>query len=80
LSAADRRFTSALFLLFGPLSVVGGFLAAFSEPGAVLVYFGAAMFVSGLLLRTRLPVVVAVGIGLALFCLQLAWLIWERSG
>ena len=80
MSAAGRRFTSTLFLVFGPLFVLGGFLFAFSDPGAVLVYFGAAMFVSGVLLRTRLPIVLAVGVGLALFCLLLAWLVVERSG
>ncbi len=79
MSAADRGFTSTLFLVFGPLFVLGGFLAAFPDPGAILVYFGAGMFVSGLLLRTRPPGVVGVGIGLALFCLQLAWFIRERA-
>lgn len=66
--------------MFGPLFVLGGFLAAFSDPGAVLAYFGAAMFVTGLLLRTRLQVALALGVGMALFCLELVWLIRERAG
>lgn len=37
---ADRRFMSTLFVVSGPLFVLGGFLVAFTDPGAVLVFFG----------------------------------------
>jgi hypothetical protein len=79
MTAADRRFASNLFLVFGPLFVAGGFLAAFTDPGALFVYLGVAMFVTGLLLRTRLPTAAAVAAGVMLFCLELAWLIRERT-
>jgi len=71
---------SWLFIVFGPLFVVGGFLAAFTDPGAVLVYFGVAMLLSGLLLRTRVQVVLACGAGVAVFAALTAWLVAERSG
>lgn len=76
---AGRRFASNLFLVFGPLFILGGFLAAFTDPGAVLVYLGVAVFLTGALLRTRLPLVVCSGAGIAVFCLELASLIRERT-
>jgi len=80
MTPADRRFTSWLFIVFGPLFVVGGFGFAFTDPGAILVYFGAGMLCSGLLLKTRIPVVAACAAGVAVFAALTVWLIVERSG
>jgi hypothetical protein len=60
MTRADRRFLSTLLLVFGPLFVAGGFLAAFTLEGTVYVYIGVAMFVTGILLRTRLPLLAAL--------------------
>ena len=62
-TAADRRFTSWLLIAFGPLFVFGGLLLAFHIEGAVLVFVGLAMLVTGVLLRTRLRLVAAVTAG-----------------
>ncbi len=78
MTPADRRFMSMLFVIFGPLFVVGGFLVAFTDPGAVLVFFGVGMFAAGLLLRTPLPLVAAVGAGMLVSALLLADLVRER--
>ena len=64
---ADRRFTSRLFLVFGPLFVLGGLLFALTEVGAILVFGGLAMLVSGILLRTPLRTVLAVAAGVIVF-------------
>ncbi len=80
MTPSDRRFMSWLFIVFGPLFVIGGFLFAFTDPGAILVYFGVAMLCAGLLLKTRFPVVAACAAGVAVFAALTAWLIVERSG
>ena len=67
MAPADRWFTSRLFLVFGPLFVFGGFLAALTEVGAVLVFSGLAMFVTGILLCTPLRTVLAVAAGVIVF-------------
>ncbi|MGE0602078.1 MAG: hypothetical protein AB7J35_21985 [Dehalococcoidia bacterium] len=54
LDTADRRFYSWLGLIFGPLFVLGGFIAAFTIEGALFVWLGLAMLVAGIGLRTRL--------------------------
>ena len=64
---SERRFTSVLFLAFGPLFVLGGYLVAFTVEGALLIFLGLAMLVTGVLLRTRLPVAASVAAGLVLF-------------
>ncbi|MEP6871300.1 MAG: hypothetical protein ABI939_05560, partial [Anaerolineaceae bacterium] len=52
---------------FGPLFVLGGFLAAFTEVGAVLVFSGLAMLVTGILLCTPLQIVFAVAAAVIVF-------------
>ena len=49
--AADRRFYATLFLVTGPFFQAGGWIAAFTEVGAVLVFLGPAMSAAGFLLR-----------------------------
>jgi hypothetical protein len=51
----DCRFVSWLGIAFGPLFVVGGFMAAFTTIGAIYVWFGLALFEAGLLLRAPVP-------------------------
>lgn len=58
----DRRFYSWLAIVFGVLFVLGGFVAAFTSMGAIFIWFGLALLLAGIGLRTRLPAaVVAVG-------------------
>lgn len=64
MDARDRRFTSWLGVLFGPLFIAGGFLAAFTTMGALFIWFGLGMLVTGVLLRTRLPFWHTVAVGL----------------
>lgn len=52
---ADRRFYSWLGIVFGPLFVLGGFIAAFTIEGALFIWLGLAMLAAGIGLRTRLP-------------------------
>ena len=52
-------------VVFGPLFVAGGFLAAFTEPGAWFVFIGLGMVVAGVALLLRLPVGIAAAAGLA---------------
>ena len=63
MTEADRRFYRRLLMIAGPAFVVGGFLAAFTLVGALLIFAGLGMFLSGLLLWTRLPVPVVAGCG-----------------
>ncbi len=60
-SADDRRFYGRLLLVFGPLFIIGGWLAAFTEPGAWFIYTGATLTLASVaLLRTWQSAVVAV--------------------
>jgi hypothetical protein len=70
MSADSRRFTAKLCLVFGPLFILGGFLAAFTVEGALFVFPGMGMLACGVELRTRLPLLVAVGAGV-LICVAL---------
>jgi len=45
-----RNFVSTLFLVFGPLFQLGGWGAAFTDIGAILVFTGTAMSLAGFLL------------------------------
>ena len=67
MTPADRRFTSWLLVGFGPLFVVGGFVASFTVEGAVLIFVGLAMLVTGALLFTPLRLVFAVATDVLLF-------------
>lgn len=51
----DRRFFSWLGLIFGPLFVAGGFVAAFTIEGALFIWAGLALFAGALALRTPAP-------------------------
>ena len=80
MTAADRRFTSRLLLVFGPLFVLGGFGFAFTVEGALFVFVGLAMLVIGVLLRTRLPLSMAILAGALLFAALVANMVWELRG
>ena len=80
MTAADRRFTSTLLLVFGPLFVLGGFLAAFTVEGALFVFLGLAMFVVGVLLRTHVPLSIAVLSGPLVFAGLVANMVRELRG
>ena len=67
MTPADRRFTAWLLLGFGPLFVLGGFAASFTEVGAMLVFLGLAMVVTGGLLFTPLRLAIAVAGGVLVF-------------
>lgn len=67
MTKSDRRFTAWLLMAFGPLFVVGGFGFAFTVEGALLVFVGLAMLVTGGLLFSRLPLYACVLVGLAVF-------------
>ncbi len=57
----DRRFYGRLLLVFGPLFIVGGWLAAFTEPGAWFILTGAVLTLASVaLLRTWQSAVLAV--------------------
>lgn len=71
--SADRRFYSWPSIVFGPLFVLGGFLAAFTVVGALLIWAGMSLLLAGILLRTRLASWVAGSAALALFCLLTAY-------
>lgn len=62
---SDRRFLRLLLIVAGPLFVVGGFLAAFTVIGAMLVFAGLGMLAAGLLLFTRLAWPLAALAGVA---------------
>ncbi len=49
-----RPFYSTLFLVFAPGFMAGGWLVAFTEVGAGLIFLGSAMAVSGAVLRPSL--------------------------
>jgi hypothetical protein len=69
---ADRRFYGILLLTFGPLFVLGGWLAAFTEVGALLILAGCAMLlVAPVLLRSVR--VLALALGLVTFGLGWPW-------
>ena len=55
MSDADRRFYSWLGIVFGPLFILGGFIAAFTIEGALFIWLGLSMLAAGIGLRTRLP-------------------------
>jgi hypothetical protein len=69
MTADARNFYGKLGLTFGPLFIVGGWLAAFTEVGAVLIVAGVVMvIVAPVLLQSwkLVPVAlatVAVGLG-----------------
>lgn len=72
---ATRRFTANLLIVFAPLFVFGGFLAAFTVDGAVLVFTGIGMLIGGILLHARVPGWIAAMAGIATvvgLCIDLA--------
>lgn len=69
--ADTRRFVSTLGLVFSPLFVLGRFGFAFTLEGAILIYIGLGMFVSGLLLRTPIWELLVFALG-AVICATLS--------
>lgn len=63
----DRRFCSTLAIVFGVLFVLGGYMAAFTTMGAIFIWFGLALLLAGIGLRTRLPAVVVAVATTAVF-------------
>jgi hypothetical protein len=58
----DRRFYSTLFLCLAPAFMAGGWLAAFTDVGAGLIYLGSGMAVAGAFVRPSLArAAIAVG-------------------
>lgn len=49
-----HRFYSTLFPVFAPGFMAGGWLVAFTEVGAGLIFLGSAMAVLGIVFRPRL--------------------------
>ena len=80
MTAADRCFTATLLLVFGPLFILGGFLAAFTVEGALFVFLGLAMVVVGALLWTRLPLSIAVLGGTLVFVALVTTMVRELRG
>ncbi len=79
MQADERRFVSSLMLVFGPLFVMGGWLATFTLEGALFIYVGLGMLLSGLLLRTRMWTWVALGLGTALCVMMSVLTIMDYS-
>jgi len=71
--ARDRKFYSWLAIISGVLFVLGGFLAAFTIMGAIFVWFGLALLLAGIGLRTRLPVAVIAFAATAVFAALVAY-------
>jgi hypothetical protein len=80
MTADARRFTATLCIVFGPLFILGGFLAAFTVEGALFVFLGMGMIASGVLLRTRLPLFLAVAAGVLVFVALTVQMIFELRG
>ncbi len=72
MDSADRRFYSWLGIVFGPLFILGGFIAAFTIEGALFIWLGLSLMAAGIGLRTRLPfpavLIGAIAILVALCC------------
>ncbi len=62
----DRRFWTILALTAGPLLQAGGWLAAFTEIGALFVIAGSAMSLAGFALLPRAVTFAAGLFGLAI--------------
>lgn len=50
-SEDGRRFYSTLFLAFAPLFMLGGWIAAFTDVGAGLIYLGSLLAILGFALQ-----------------------------
>ena len=70
MTSEDARFYGLLALLFGPLFIAGGWLAAFTDVGFMLYVAGTAMLLLAPLLRRSLNVVAAA---LALLAVGWGW-------
>jgi hypothetical protein len=67
MAAHTRRFTSTLCLVFGPLSIAGGYLTIVEPGGAIYISLGLGVLVCGALLRTRAPLWTALAAGCLVF-------------
>jgi hypothetical protein len=66
----DRRFYGKLLLTFGPLFILGGWLAAFTEVGLLLYLSGSVMLaIAPILLRSFKALLAGAG----LFVLAWTW-------
>ena len=72
-----EHFTRRLLLIFGPLWIAGGFLAAFTLVGAVFVFLGIAMLVTSALMYGPAPWWLATVVGLVVFSVLTAWTMVE---
>ena len=70
MTSEDARFYGLLALLFGPLFIAGGWLAAFTDVGFMLYVAGTAMLLLAPLLRRSLNVAAAA---LALLAVGWGW-------
>jgi hypothetical protein len=62
----NRRFLGQVLLVFGVPAIIGGYLLAFTEPGALSIFAGMGSVIAGVLVLLRVPVVVALAIGVAI--------------
>ncbi len=76
----DRRFTRWLLAIAGPAFVAGGFLAAFTDIGAVLVFIGLGMLAAAAVLWTRLPAAAAALAGVFVTAALVVQLAVEMAG
>jgi ABC-type molybdate transport system permease subunit len=70
MTAADRRFYGTLLLVFGPLFLAGGWLAAFTEVGFIFILTGAAMILAAPIMLRSIRV---LPLSLGLVALGLGW-------
>jgi hypothetical protein len=70
MTGADRRFYGTLLLVFGPLFVAGGWLAAFTDVGFVLILAGAVMILAAPIMLRSIRV---LPLSLGLVALGLGW-------
>jgi hypothetical protein len=70
MTGADRRFYGTLLLVFGPLFIAGGWLAAFTMVGALLIFTGAAMLLAAPVILRSFRI---APLSLGLVALGLGW-------
>jgi hypothetical protein len=75
MDAETRRFTAWLSLASAIVLVLGGFLFAFTEPGAVMVYTPFAAFAFAALLFLRAPLVAAIFVAVAIELVAVAYVV-----
>jgi hypothetical protein len=76
--SADRRFARQICAVFGVIFVALGYSAAFTDVGAWLVFAGAGMITTAVLLWAPFPTYLGALAGPAFTVVLLALLWWER--